>query len=261
LPSIPLPSGFTPERIREVIGRRAMAVVLVLLVEALLLFLLLALNQSNADDERVVVPMSTFTLDPAGEQTPEPDEISAQETQQAGPPEPAPEPDPIRPDDTPAARVPPPLIPFTRQQAPAPNIPNVPARPAPPAPANGEMMGPPAPRARRGNGDSQRVEGSGPNGEPLYAASWYYEPRPDELDGYLDTAQGPGWALIICQTMPEYRVDNCELITEYPRGSNIGRSLLAATWQFRVRPPRIGGTPQVGAWVRIRFDYDVRRRR
>lgn len=257
--STPALSSPLPARIRETLGRRAGAVLFVVLIEALLLFLLLTLNQSNAEKERETVPMSTFTLDPAGEQTPAPAEAGAQNPQQVSPPEPVPE--TTRPDDTPAARVPPPLIPFTRQQAAPPDIADTPTRPAPPAPANGEMMGPPAPRARRGSGDSQRVEGSGPNGEPLYAASWYYEPRPDELDGYLDTAQGPGWALIICQTMPEYRVDNCRLITEYPRGSNIGRSLLAATWQFRVRPPRIGGTPQVGAWVRIRFDYDVRYRR
>ncbi len=258
--STPAPSSLLSERIRETLGRRAGAALFVVLIEALLLILLLTLNQSNAEEEREVVPMSTFTLAPAGEQTPVPAEAGAQDPEQASPPEPVAEPETTRPDDTPAARVPPPLLPFTRQQAAPPDIADMPTRPAPPAPANGEVMGPPAPRARRGSGDSQRVEGSGPNGEPLYAASWYYEPRPDELDGYLDTAQGPGWALIICQTMPEYRVDNCQLITEYPRGSNIGRSLLAATWQFRVRPPRIGGTPQVGAWVRIRFDYDVRRR-
>jgi len=238
-----------------------MAVVMVVLVEALLLFLLLTLNQPNAEEEREVVPMSTFTLNPGAEETPSPAEAGEQDPQQASPPEPAPEQEAIRPDDTPAERVPPPLLPFTRRQAASPDIANVPARPATPAPANGEMMGPPAPRARRGAGDSQRVEGAGPNGEPLYAASWYYEPRPDELDGYLDTARGPGWALIICRTVPEYRVEDCELITEYPNGSNIGRSLLAATWQFRVRPPRIGGESQVGAWVRIRFDYDDRRRR
>lgn len=119
-------------------------------------------------------------------------------------------------------------------------------------------MGPPAPRGRRG--DSQRVQGSGPNGEPLYAAAWYREPYPDELHDYLATARGPGWGLIICRTVPEYRVEDCELVDEYPRGSNIGRSLLAAAWQFRVRPPWIGGESQVGAWVRIRIDYDIRRR-
>ncbi|RED17644.1 hypothetical protein [Parasphingopyxis lamellibrachiae] len=258
--STPPISSLLPDRIREKLGRRAGAVLFVVFIEALLLFLLLTLNQSNAEEEREVVPMSSFTLSPPRAAPPSPAEAGPEVPQQASQPQPAPEPDTVRPDDTPAERVPAPLLPYTRQQAAPLDIADIPARPAPPAPTNGETMGPPAPRARRGGGDSQRVEGAGPNGEPLYAASWYYEPRPDELDGYLDTARGPGWALIICQTMPEYRVENCELLAEHPHGSNIGRSLLAATWQFRVRPPRIGGESQVGAWVRIRFDYDDRRR-
>ena len=256
MPSITLPSGLTPERIREALGRRAMAVVLVVLIEALLLFLLLALNQTS-EEERVVVPMSTFTLSPASQDTPPAAEPSSPDSQQASPPEPQPE--QPRPDETPVARIPPPLVQFTRERPAMPETADVPVRRPTPAPANGETMGPPAPRARRGSGDSQRVEGSGPNGEPLYGASWYREPAPEELRGYLSTARGPGWGLIMCQTMPEYRVDNCELVDEYPRGSNIGRAVLAATWQFRVRPPRIGGESQVGAWVRIRIDYDLRR--
>jgi protein TonB len=251
-------SGTLPERLREALGRRAMAVVFVLLVEALLLFLLLTLNQSNADDEREVVPMSTFTLSPAAEEAPSLAQADAQDPQQVSPPESAPEQEPTRPDATPAERIPPPLIPFTREQTAAADIANLPARPAAPATTNGGTMGPPAPRARRG--DSQRVGGSGPNGEPLYAAAWYREPYPDELRDYLATAQGPGWGVIICRTVAEYRVEDCELVNEYPRGSQIGRSLLAAAWQFRVRPPWIGNEPQVGAWVRIRIDYDIRRR-
>jgi protein TonB len=108
--------------------------------------------------------------------------------------------------------------------------------------------------------DTPRASGSGPNGEPLYAAAWYREPYDDELRGYLSTATGPGWGLIACRTAPDYRVEDCVKIDEYPTGSNIARSVLAAAWQFRVRPPRIGGQPKIGEWVRIRIDYDYQRR-
>lgn len=258
MPSIPFPSGLTTERIREALGRRAAAVVLVVLIEALLLFLLLALNQTN-EDERVVVPMSTFSLTPPSDDAPAPEEPSTPDARQASPPEPVPQPERVRPDETPAARIPPPLVQFTRERPSTPDIADVPVRRATPAPANGETMGPPAPRRRSTGGDSQRVDGTGPNGEPLYAAAWYREPGPEELRGYLSTAQGPGWGLIICRTVPEYRIEDCELVDEYPHGSQIGRAVLAAAWQFRVRPPRVGGESQVGAWVRIRIDYDIRR--
>ncbi len=130
-----------------------------------------------------------------------------------------------------------------------------PQPPATPVPGKA-MMGPPDIGVA---GDSKRV-GSAPNGEPMYAASWYREPSDDELSGYLSTASGPGWALIACRTVSDFRVEDCVGLDEYPSGSQIQRAILAAAWQFRVRPPRRGGTARVGEWVRIRIDYTQRRR-
>jgi protein TonB len=56
----------------------------------------------------------------------------------------------------------------------------------------------------------------------------------------------------------EWRVEDCILLSENPAGSNIGRAVLAAAWQFKVRPPRLGGELKYGEWVRIRIDYTQR---
>ncbi len=172
----------------------------------------------------------------------EPPPAPPQPPLQAAPPEPLPAP-PV---------IPPPPDSTALAQPPTP-----PAPPAPPArPAR--VYGPPDVRPPP-QPDSVRVEGSGPNGEPLYAAQWYREPYDDELRGYLSTARGPGWGLIACRTVADYRVQDCVIEGEYPTGSGIARSVQAAAWQFRVRPPRIGGKDQVGEWVRIRIDYEQRR--
>lgn len=106
-------------------------------------------------------------------------------------------------------------------------------------------------------GDSKQI-GSAPNGQPMYAAAWYREPYESEMSGYLSTADGPGWALIACRTAPDYRVEDCLGLGEYPQGSKIENAVLAAAWQFKVRPPRVGGVSKIGAWVRIRIEYGVR---
>ncbi len=138
---------------------------------------------------------------------------------------------------------------------PPPTVPRIGVRPP-----GGQVYGPPnIGGSSSSSRDTERV-GTAPNGEPLYAAAWYREPSDGELRGYLSTADGPGWGLIACRTAPDFRVEDCVGLDEYPTGSQIMRAVLAAAWQFRVRPPRLGGKPMVGAWVRIRIDYGVRRR-
>ncbi len=107
-------------------------------------------------------------------------------------------------------------------------------------------------------GDSQRV-GTAPNGEPLYAAEWYREPTNQQLAAYLPKTmpQGGGWGLIACRTIDRYHVDDCVELGNYPPGSHLAGAVRQAAWQFLVRPPRVGGKPLIGEWVRIRIDYDI----
>lgn len=238
-----------------------MGVLLALVVEALLVLVVLSIGSAisgpkgsedglvsirfRAAPEQKQVPTPEEEQQPRKETIQRPAERSPETPDQPAPAVAQPRPQPPAPA----------LIPLSPSQMAASDISRAPSPPA--APARSRMgpvdTSPPAP-------DSPRVSGSGPNGEPLYAAAWYREPYPDELNGYLSTATGPGWGLIACRTAPDYRVEDCVKVDEYPNGSNIARAVLAAAWQFRVRPPRVGGQYRVGEWVRIRIDYQMRQK-
>ena len=208
------------------------------------------------------VPLKTFDL---AAPSPEPVvEVQKPETKKAetevepkpravqAPPVPTP-PAPVQP-ATPQQSTPQPapIVPLSRDEMASADLRSIPSAPKP-----SRSYGPPAPSGGSAS-DTPLVDGSGPNGEKLYAAAWQREPTESELRGYLSTAQ-PGWALIACRTVANYRVDDCVSLGE-SQGSQMARAVLAAAWQFRVRPPRIGGQLQVGEWVRIRIDYGVRQR-
>ena len=103
--------------------------------------------------------------------------------------------------------------------------------------------------------------GAGPGGARLYNAEWYREPSHAELATYLPHTMpdGGGWGEIACKTVEHYGVEDCYELGESPPGSGLSRAARQASWQFKIRPPRIGGQMQVGAWVRIHIEWSVTR--
>ena len=242
-------------------GRRALAISLAVLISALLLLMLLTFGSvGKPDSEAERVSMVSLEASEIADEAPEPSAAKAEPSEKRPEPKPqtheTPPTKPSEPQPLPAVQpVPTPPIPAPVAQQPSPAI----ARPVLRPPGGGTYGPPDTGGSSSSFRDSERV-GTAPNGEPLYAATWYRQPSDDELRGYLSTASGPGWGLIACRTAPDYRVEDCVGLDEYPTGSQINRAVLAAAWQFKVRPPRLGGKLLVGSWVRIRIDYVMRRR-
>jgi len=251
----PYASATLIDRLRDGWRRRAFGTMLALGIEAVLVLAVLSLGivdqvkkPRSANLVSVAIPGPKADKASPAKSRPTDRDQAAQHALQ-----PQNVPSPVQPTIQPPQPQSPAFIPLARSQLAMLDISRLPRQAA--APAGKALMGP----ADLGvPGDSKRV-GTAPGGQPLYAASWYREPYDDELRGYLSTAQGPGWGLIACRTAPNYRVEDCVALDEYPGGSNIARAVVAAAWQFKVRPPRVGGVSQVGDWVRIRIDYTERR--
>ena len=193
-------------------------------------------------------PLSTFNVSgPKGQQ---PDKAKAevqrqkatkQEKQRAAPPPPA------------TTAPPPPItlpgvIMLSHTDFAASDIGRIKSRPTQTASANGEH----GDKATQ-NGAQVAAAGGAPGGEDLYYAEWYREPTHAEMATYLPARQSVGWGMVMCRIAERYHVEDCREIGETP-GSGISRALRQASWQFLVRPPRMGDKPMIGAWVRIKFD-------
>lgn len=246
---MPNPFALLLERLRS--RDRGAALVLALVVEGLLVLAVLSIGLY--DPPRPPGNPSLVSVSIAAPPAPQPEQQRKDVAQAKAPLQP--------PQEQPSVPVPsvapvqpaPPIISITRSQMAEFDIARLPRQPGPATPVP-KAYGPVDTGVP---GDSKRV-GSAPNGQPMYAAAWYREPYDSELSGYLSTADGPGWALIACRTAPDYRVEDCVGLGEYPQGSRIERAVLAAAWQFKVRPPRVGGVARIGEWVRIRIEYGVR---
>ncbi|KPL68220.1 hypothetical protein SZ64_08845 [Erythrobacter sp. SG61-1L] len=249
------------ERIRAEFGRRATGIVVALLLECIIIGLLLTLSMGKKQEVPMASVVTTFDSASDDDTDSKPDakpEEQKPTVQPSAQPQDQPQPDPqpvpqpvVQPQPAPS---PPAFVPISKNQMAQLDISNLPKAQSAAAPAK-QTYGP---ANVGGANDSERV-GTAPNGKPMYAAQWYREPTHDEMAGYLSTADGPGWGLITCRTVPEYRVDSCVALDESPDHSNIARAALAAAWQFKVRPPRLGGKYKYGEWVRIRIDYEIRR--
>ena len=227
-------------QIREGWRRRGAAIVLTLLIEGLIVWLFLSLSVSPEIKHEGSTRLTTFALEQAAK---------TEKTNKAAAKPASERPVPVRETKPPPKPVvlPSPnkgFIEMSREDMAAGDIAKLPTRPSA------------AQASAGGAGDSAKASGQAPNGQPLYHAEWYREPRPGELALYLPDSRPAGsWAVIACRTIEDYHVDNCQPLGESPIGSGLARALRQAAWQFRVRPPRVGNKPLVGAWVNIHFDF------
>ncbi|MDE2436633.1 MAG: hypothetical protein KGM49_10270, partial [Sphingomonadales bacterium] len=253
LPAIQHYTSRTSADLRARFGERVVSLALALLVELVLIIIVLSMGIAREKPVSIAgTRITAISVRAAQDDQPK----NARQKQSRSVQQPAqpstqpdrPQPPNVQPVTTPPHPVPPAIIPLSHDQMAALDISRMPHQQGQAAPAKA-LMGPVDSGVP---GDSRRV-GTAPNGQPLYAASWYREPTESELAGYLSTAEQPGYALIACRTAPEWRVEDCVGLDEYPAGSQIQRAVLAAAWQFKVRPPRLGGVYKVGEWVRIRI--------
>jgi hypothetical protein len=217
---------------RPIERRRVVALVIVFVIEALILLALLTLGISPPP-RTVQSDLVAFSLSmPKGQ------------TEKA---KRSPTPTPKKSVEQPAAKNQPPKLPV--QPIPTPNM--VPMSHDDFAASDIGKL----PKSSGGAGRKSAVgPGDGPGGQTLYPADWYREPSPYVLAESLPNGAPNGaWATIACRTIEHYHVENCVGIGE----SHVGLSLALrkAAWQFLVLPPRVNGRPQIGAWVRIRFDF------
>ena len=247
---IAAPAFLSPD-LRALLRRRSTALALAIAVHVLLILLLLGLAPEF--ESRPQSQPKSFTLDPGEEAAPEAT-AEAAKSEAAGRAEPAPSP-PVpapAPAEKPAPQPEPPPLPPIKLWEGMENF-DLARLDRGAAGARGA--------ASAGAGRAGEAEGSGtgdraPNGERLYEADWQRRPTKAELAGYLPPGlRAGGWGMIACRTIEDFRVDDCVEIGQSPPGSGLSRAVRQAAWQFRVRPPRVGGKSLVGSWVRIRITY------
>jgi hypothetical protein len=256
-------------KLRASLGRRGVAALLALLIELLIALLLLFMAPTIPGREKGKGRPTVFGIDVSSDESSDATEKAEAKAAARARTDPPPRPAPVPPPPPPDAPEPPPppvetpptadFLRITRRDYAAGDIARAPSTPGAAAPGDAAEQGSAAAAGGRMPGDSE-VAGKAPNGEPLYAAEWYRRPTNAELSPYISRrALSSGWGLIACRTVSAYRVEDCQELGEGPRGSGLAGSVRQAAWQFRVRPPRVGGRELIGGWVSIRIDYTITR--
>jgi protein TonB len=229
---------------RPSLRQRAGALGLTILIELAVLLLVLAFGGAKLRERIVSVAPTSIVFVPNPAPSPARQRQAERVKEEAKPLPTLRRPRPVSP-PTPRAELP--FVPLSRADFAASDIAKLGTAGAPPGTSEAE-------------GASAAAVGEGPGGVALYNAEWVVEPSDAQLNGYLPREVASGsWALIACQTIAHNQVENCAQLGESPRGSGLSRAMRLAAWQFRIRPPRIGGKTMVGAWVRIRIDFDKKK--
>jgi hypothetical protein len=237
----------SPDPDRAPLRRRAMAMLFALAVHVLILLVLLTLAPSLPLPKIERIP-TTFTMLPDHKEAKTQKEAGAKTKKATGGAPPKSAEKMVKPQVQP--KEPTPDLPFITMNSAdfaAADISKVPSHAG-----EGQSAG-------NGTGKDSAMAygpGEGPGGEQLFDADWYRKPTDAELAAYMPAGnRQSGWGLVACKTIEHYHVENCQTLGEAPLGSGFARAVRLAAWQFLVIPPRVGGRPQVGAWVRIRIDY------
>jgi protein TonB len=228
---------------------RVVAILLTLFINAIMVLMLIKMGVLAPFVQKPEQKLTTFDVLPNKEASSVKKVVKDKRAggSSAPSPEPKTQPPAVPPPST--TPFPPEIIQLSRSEFASANIASLPQRPG--AGAQGATSGK--------DSGSDYGPGEGPNGERLYRAEWYREPTNAELQLYIPPGGiQEGWAEIACRTVPDYRVEDCRELGESPAGSKMARMLRQAAWQFRVRPPRVGGKALVGAWVRIHYDFSQR---
>jgi hypothetical protein len=236
--------------------RRAISIVLTIIIHLLLLLLLLQLAPLIEPKSAPSGPLSTFNVSNDGENSSKSKVASRSAQKSGGKAAPATAARPAEPpkivhyDNPNAITLPPEIMTLSKDQYAASDIGKI----------KGNATGASGDSASKGNDNGEgavaSAGGGGSGGDQLYEADWYRRPTDAELSFYLPKNRRPiGWGMIACQTVPGNRVENCREIGQSPPGSGLSRAVREAAWQFRVLPPRVGSKPMIGAWVRIRIEY------